>query len=75
MSLKALLCSDNDASPQHRSVLRAIHTLSSLKIYIRLLGRLSQIHSMHWLGAKFLMWNTRGPYLPVAVMVGYGCVG
>ncbi len=34
MALKALLCSGDDESPQHRSVLRAIHTLNSPKNYI-----------------------------------------
>jgi hypothetical protein len=29
MALKALLCSGDDESPQHWSVLRAIHTLNS----------------------------------------------
>ncbi len=38
MALKALLCSGNDASPQHWSVLRAIHSLDSRKSYICLLG-------------------------------------
>jgi hypothetical protein len=38
MALKALLCSSDDASPQHQSVLRAIHTLNSPKNYICLLG-------------------------------------
>ncbi len=40
MALKALLCSSNDVLPQHRSVLRAIHTLNNPKNYIYLLGRL-----------------------------------
>jgi hypothetical protein len=76
MPLKALLCSGDDALPQHRSVLRAIHTLNSLKNYIHLLGGLSPIHSRTcWRGAKGLMWGTRGPYLPAVDMVGYGCVG
>jgi hypothetical protein len=38
MALKALLCSGNDESPQHQSVLRAIHTLNSPQKYTRLLG-------------------------------------
>jgi hypothetical protein len=75
MALNALLCSGNDASPQHRSVLRAIHTLNSRKNYIRLFGGLSPIH-LTWLrGAQGLMWGTSGPFLPAAAMVGYGCVG
>ncbi len=38
MDLKALLCSGDDESPQHRSVLRAINTLNSPKNYTCLLG-------------------------------------
>ncbi len=33
MALKGLLCSGDDAAPQHWSVLRAIHTLNGHKIY------------------------------------------
>ncbi len=44
MALKALRCSGDDGSPQHRSVLRAIHTLNSPKNYNRLLKGLSPIH-------------------------------
>jgi hypothetical protein len=43
MALKAPLCSSNDVSLQHRSVLRATHTLIKHKNYIRLLGWLSPI--------------------------------
>jgi hypothetical protein len=75
MALKVLLCSGNDESPQHWSALRAIHTLNSPKNYIRLLGGLSPIHTLRRRGAQGLMWGTRGPFLPAAVMVGYGCVG
>jgi hypothetical protein len=75
MPLKVLLCYGDDASPQHQSVLRAIYTLNSLKHYICLLGGLLPIHSMCRHGAKGLMWGTKGPYLPAAAMVGYGCVG
>ncbi len=75
MALKALLCSGDDELPQHQSVLRAIITLNSPKNYIRLLGGLSPIHLMRWRGAQGLMWGTRGPFLPAAAMVGYGCVG
>jgi hypothetical protein len=31
MALNALFCPGNDVSPKHRSVLRAIHPLNSLK--------------------------------------------
>jgi hypothetical protein len=75
MALKVLLCSGNDESPQHWSVLRAINTLNSPKNNIRLLGGLSPIHSTHWRGVLGLMWGTRGPFPPTAAMVGYGCVG
>jgi hypothetical protein len=75
MALKALLCSGNDASPQHQSVLRAIHTLNSPQNYIRLLGGLSTIYSIHWIGAQGLMWDTGGPFPRAAAMVCYGCVG
>jgi hypothetical protein len=72
---KALLCSGDDESPQHRSVLRAIHTLNCPQKYIRLVGGLSPIHSTPRRGAQGLMWGARGPFPPVAAMVGYGCVG
>jgi hypothetical protein len=49
MALKVLICSGNNALPQHWSVLRAIHTLNSPKNYICLLRGLSTIHSMHWI--------------------------
>ncbi len=75
MALKMLLCSGDDESPQHRSVLMAINTLNSPTNYIRLLVGLSPIHSTRWRGAQGLMWSTRGPFPPAAAMVGYGCVG
>ncbi len=75
MDLKALVCSVDDESPQHRSVLRTINTLNSPKSYIRLLGGLSPIHSTRQRGAKGLMWGARGLFLPAAAMVGYGCDG
>jgi hypothetical protein len=75
MALKALLCSGNDELSQHRSVLRAINTLNSPKNYIRLPRGLSPINSTHQRRAQGLMWGTRGPFLPAAAMVGYGCVG
>jgi hypothetical protein len=75
MALKALLCSGDDELPQHQSVLRAMHTLNSPPKYTPLLGGLSPIYSMHLRRSQGLMWGTRGPFLPVAAMVGYGCVG
>ncbi len=75
MALKALLCSSDDESPQHWSVLRAINTLNSPQKYIRLLKGLLPIHLMRRRGAQGLMWGARGPFLPAVAMVGYGCVG
>jgi hypothetical protein len=75
MDLKVLLCSGDDESPQHQSVMRAINTLNSPKNYIRLLGGLSPIHSTRWRGGQGLMCGTRGPFPLAAAMVGYGCVG
>jgi hypothetical protein len=75
MDLKVLLCSGDDELPQHRSVLGTINALNIPKSYILLLGGLSPIHSMRWRGAKGLMWGARGPFLPAAAMVGYGCDG
>jgi hypothetical protein len=71
----ARLCLGNDELPQHRSILRVIHTLNSPKIYIRLLRRLLSINLMHWRGAQSLMWGTRGLFPPPAAMASYGCVG
>jgi hypothetical protein len=75
IDLKALLCSGDDELPQHWSLLRTINTLNSPKSYIHLLGVLLPIHSTHRRGTKGLVWGTRGPFLPVAAMVGYGCDG
>ena len=69
MALKALLCSGNDALPQHWSVLRAIHTLNSPKNYIPLLGGLLPIHSTHRRGVKGRVWGARGPFPPAVAMV------
>ncbi len=55
MALKVLLCSGDDESPQHRSVLRAINTPNSPKKYIRLLGGLLPIHLIRRRGAQGLM--------------------
>ncbi len=70
MALEALTCSGNDALPQHWSVLRAIHTLTTPKKYIRLLGGLSSIYSMRRCGLLSLMWVARVAFPPAAAMVG-----
>ncbi len=75
IALKVLLCSGDDKSPQHWSVLRAINTLNSPKKYIRLLGGLLPIHSTRRRRAQGFMWGVRGAFPPAAAMVGYGCVG
>jgi hypothetical protein len=66
-------------SPQHWSVLRAIHTLNTPQNYIRLLGRLSSIHLMRWREAQDLMWGARGGHLcrrwPWSDMVVLAVVG
>jgi hypothetical protein len=75
MDLKALLCSGDDESPQHWSVLGTINALNSPKSYIPLLGGLSPIHSTRRRGTKGLMWGARGPFPSAAAMVGYGYDG
>jgi hypothetical protein len=75
MALKALLCSGNDESPQHRIALRAIHNLNNPQNFTRLLGGLSPIHKMRRHGVQGLMWGTGGAFCPAAAMVGYVCVG
>jgi hypothetical protein len=62
MALKALLCFGNDELSQHRSVLRAIHTLNSPPNYSRLLEGLSPIHKTCRRGAQGLMWGAGGPF-------------
>jgi hypothetical protein len=74
IALKALLCSSNAELPQHRSVLRAIHTLNSPTNYLHLLGGLLTIHLTRWIGVQGLIWGTRGPFPPAAAMVCFGCV-
>ncbi len=75
MALKALLCSSDDEPPQHRSVLRAMHTLNSPKNYSHLLRGLSPLHQTRRHGAQGLMWGAGGPFPLAVAMVGYGCVG
>jgi hypothetical protein len=75
MALKTLQCYGNDASPQHWSVLRAIHTLNTPQNYIHLLGGLSPIHLKRRRGLQGLMRGARGPFPLAAAMVGCGFVG
>jgi hypothetical protein len=46
-----------------------MHTLNPPPKYIRKLGGLSPIHSMHWRGVQGLNWGARGAFLLVAAMV------
>jgi hypothetical protein len=75
MALEILLCSGNDALPQHWSILIAMHTLNTPQNYTCLLGGLSPIHLTRQRQAQGLMWGARGPFQPAAAMVCYGCVG
>jgi hypothetical protein len=66
------------ATTSHQSILRTIHTLNSPINYIRLLGGCCL--SIHCASAEGkascgALGGTRGPFLLVVVMVGYGCVG
>jgi hypothetical protein len=69
MAIKTLRCCGNSSSPEQRNALRAINTLNPSKEYIRKLGGLLPIHSMHRCRARGLMWGARGPFLPAAAMV------
>jgi hypothetical protein len=71
MVLKTLRYCGDASSPEQRrrSTLRAIHTLTPPKKYIRKLGGLSPIHSKCWRSMQGLMWGARGPFPLVAAMV------
>jgi hypothetical protein len=68
MALKALLCSGN---AQLLECFEGHKHPRHPQNYTCLLGGMSPIHSMHWRGAQALMWGARGPFLPVAAMVGW----
>ncbi len=69
MALKTLQCCGDSSLPEQRSALRAKNTLNPPKEYIRKLGGLSPIHSMHRRGAQGLMWGARGLFLLAVAMV------
>jgi hypothetical protein len=69
MALKTLRCCGDSSSPEQRSALRALNTLTPPQNYIRKLGGLSSIHLMHQRGAQGLIWGARGPFPPAAAMV------
>ena len=60
MALKTLPCSGDDAPPQHRSNLRAIHPVNPHK---------KHIHPTHRIRTKGLLWGSRGTFPPTATMV------
>jgi hypothetical protein len=70
MALESLLCSGNDASQQHWSVLRAIQRLHTPKNHICLLGKSSPIKQRCQSGAQGLIWGARGQFLQPTAMVG-----
>ncbi len=76
MAFKALLCSGNDASPQHWSFLRAINTLKGPNNYMSLLEKLWIIHFMHWIRAQGIIWgghfHWRRPWSAMVVLVKVG---
>jgi hypothetical protein len=69
MAFKVLLYSGNDVSPQHWSILRAIHPLNPYKKLIRLLVGLFPNDQTCWHRLKGLQWDARGPFPLAAVMV------
>jgi hypothetical protein len=69
MALKTLQCCGNTSSLEQRGASRAIHTLTPLQNYNRLLGGLLAIYLMHQCGAQGLVWGARGPFPPAAAMV------
>ena len=75
MVIKAPLCSSNDASPQHQSVLRAIHPLTPPKNINACLGGLPHSSDDNGTGAQGLMWGARGQFPPVLAMVSCGWDG
>jgi hypothetical protein len=69
MALKTLQCCGNSSSPEQRSTLRAIHTLTPPP---------KKIHPLAWgvvthlfvalAGVQGIMWGARGPFLLAAAM-------
>jgi hypothetical protein len=79
MALKVLLCSGDDALPQHRSFLRAMCTLSSPKVLSACLGgcrpsiqRVGVEHKVSR-GALESHFHQRQPWLAMIVLVDVGC--
>jgi hypothetical protein len=70
MALKTLRCCVNALSPEQRSALRVIHTITPPpKKNICKLGGLSPILLKHQRGAQDIMWGARGPFLPMAAII------
>ncbi len=70
MAFNTLLCSGDDASPQQRSILRAIHPFNPNKKHIRFLRGSSAINPTRRRRMQGLLWASRGLFLPAAAMVG-----
>jgi hypothetical protein len=70
MPLKTLRCCGGASSLEQRSVLRGIHPINPTPKHIRLLGGLSPINPTCQRARLALDWNSRGPFLPAAIMVG-----
>ena len=70
MAPKMLVCYGDDASPQHRSILRAINPIPPHKKHIRLLGGSFPIRTTRRRRTQGLRRASRGPFLPAETMVG-----
>ena len=78
MALKTVLCSGDDASPQHRCVLRTIHPLNLRKIICTCSGGLTPLSDDDGAGRKASFWaqgdhfRRRRPWSVVVEMVVVG---
>ena len=79
MAIKALICSGNDASPQHLSVLRAIHPLTPPKVITTCLEGLPPSSNDDSAGLNASCgtqgghFRRRPPWLVMVEMVVVGC--
>jgi len=74
MTLKALLCSGDDA-PVTSECVEGHTPPQPRKNCIRLLGGSSPIERRRWRGAQCLVWGVRGAFPPASAVVGHGCDG
>jgi len=70
MPLKTPQCCGGASSLEQRSVLRGIHPINPTPKHILLLGGLSPINLTRRRTRLALEWDSRGPFPPVAIMVG-----